>query len=88
MPTNIDFFLSWLSITVLQDYICDRMELNRPAKANRCYAKELVCAIFFGSRKDEMSGEVPVAFIVQAAGFNLSEEDVKAFIAKQVDFMF
>lgn len=42
----------------------------------------------FGSRKDEMSGEVPVAFIVQAAGFNLSEEDVKAFIAKQVDFMF
>jgi len=45
-------------------------------------------AIFFGSRKDEMSGEVPVAFIVQAPGFNLSEEDVKAFIAKQVDFMF
>jgi len=37
-------------------------------------------------RKDEMSGEVPVAFIVQAAGFNLSEEDVKAFIAKQVVF--
>jgi acyl-CoA synthetase (AMP-forming)/AMP-acid ligase II len=45
-------------------------------------------ANFFGSRKDEMSGEVPVAFIVQAPGFNLSEEDVKAFIAKQVDFMF
>ncbi len=55
---------------------------------DECYAKELVCGNFFGSRKDEMSGEVPVAFIVQAPGFNLSEEDVKAFVAKQVDFMF
>jgi 4-coumarate--CoA ligase len=38
------------------------------------------------SRKDEISGELPVAFVVQAPGFNLTEDDVKAFVAKQVVF--
>ncbi len=38
------------------------------------------------SRKDEISGELPVAFVVQAPGFNLTEDDVKAFVAKQVPF--
>jgi 4-coumarate--CoA ligase len=37
-------------------------------------------------RKDEISGELPVAFVVQAPGFNLTEDDVKAFVAKQVVF--
>jgi 4-coumarate--CoA ligase len=37
-------------------------------------------------RKDETSGEVPVAFVVQSPGFHLSEEEVKTFISKQVVF--
>jgi 4-coumarate--CoA ligase len=37
-------------------------------------------------RKDEISGELPVAFVVQAPGFNLTEDDIKAFVAKQVVF--
>jgi 4-coumarate--CoA ligase len=38
------------------------------------------------SRKDETAGEVPVAFVVRAAGSTISEEEVKEYIAKQVVF--
>ncbi|XP_038698168.1 4-coumarate--CoA ligase 2-like [Tripterygium wilfordii] len=37
-------------------------------------------------QKDEVAGEVPVAFIVQSKGFELTEEAVKEFISKQVVF--
>lgn len=38
------------------------------------------------SRKDDVAGEVPVAFVVRAAGSTISEEEVKDYIAKQVVF--
>jgi len=38
------------------------------------------------SRKDDIAGEVPVAFVVRTPGSTVSEEDVKAYIAKQVVF--
>ncbi|KAG9451682.1 hypothetical protein H6P81_004586 [Aristolochia fimbriata] len=37
-------------------------------------------------QKDDAAGEVPVAFIVRANDFDLTEEAVKEFIAKQVVF--
>ncbi|XP_054815329.1 4-coumarate--CoA ligase 2-like isoform X2 [Prosopis cineraria] len=37
-------------------------------------------------QKDEVAGEVPVAFIVRSNGFDLTEEAVKEFIAKRVVF--
>nr|AIS92506.1 4-coumarate:CoA ligase 2 [Epimedium sagittatum] len=37
-------------------------------------------------QKDDMTGEVPVAFVVPSNGFELSEDAVKEFIAKQVVF--
>nr|ADO16242.1 4-coumarate-CoA ligase [Ocimum tenuiflorum] len=37
-------------------------------------------------QKDEAAGEVPVAFVVPAAGCELTEEAVKEFISKQVVF--
>jgi 4-coumarate--CoA ligase len=36
-------------------------------------------------RQDDFSGEVPVAFVVRVPGATLSEDDVKDYIAKQVN---
>ncbi|XP_020592128.1 4-coumarate--CoA ligase 1-like [Phalaenopsis equestris] len=36
--------------------------------------------------KDEAAGEVPVAFIVRAKGSDISEDDAKRYVAKQVVF--
>lgn len=35
-------------------------------------------------QKDEVAGEVPVAFVVRTEGLELTEEAVKEYIAKQV----
>ncbi|OIT36281.1 PREDICTED: 4-coumarate--CoA ligase 2-like [Nicotiana attenuata] len=36
--------------------------------------------------KDEVAGEVPVAFVVRANGSNISEEEIKKYISEQVIF--
>nr|GMC73614.1 4-coumarate--CoA ligase 1 [Ipomoea batatas] len=36
--------------------------------------------------KDEQAGEVPVAFVVKSKGSVISEDDIKAFVSKQVIF--
>jgi hypothetical protein len=39
------------------------------------------------SLPDDEAGEVPTAYVVRAAGSNLSESEVIAFIHKQVRFL-
>ena len=34
--------------------------------------------------KDDLAGEVPVAFVVKSNGSNITEEEIKQFVAKQV----
>jgi len=34
--------------------------------------------------KDEAAGEVPVAFVVKSNGYEISEDDIKQYISKQV----
>lgn len=34
--------------------------------------------------KDDLCGEIPVAFIVQANGSEITEDEIKQYIAKQV----
>ncbi|CAN4084257.1 unnamed protein product [Withania somnifera] len=36
--------------------------------------------------KDEVAGEVPVAFVVRANGSNISEEEIKQYVSQQVIF--
>jgi len=35
-------------------------------------------------QNDEVAGEVPVAFVVRSNGNDITEEDVKEYVAKQV----
>lgn len=37
---------------------------------------------------DEAAGEVPVAFVIRASGRNISEQEIKDYIAKQVLLIF
>lgn len=34
--------------------------------------------------KDELAGEVPVAFVVRSEGSEISEDQIKQYISKQV----
>ncbi|XP_042482911.1 4-coumarate:CoA ligase 1-like [Macadamia integrifolia] len=36
--------------------------------------------------KDELAGEVPVAFVVKSNGYEITEDDIKKYISKQVVF--
>jgi len=38
------------------------------------------------SMKDEVAGEVPVAFVVLSNGSKISEQEIKQYISKQVLF--
>lgn len=36
--------------------------------------------------KDDIAGEIPVAFVVRSNGSNISEDEIKQYISKQVMF--
>jgi hypothetical protein len=46
----------------------------------------IMFAIF--SLKDDLAGEVPVAFVVRSNGSQITEDDIKQFVSKQVTFFF
>lgn len=45
-----------------------------------------VCDAIVHRRKDDVAGEVPVAFVVRATSSTITEDEVKDYIAKQVVF--
>lgn len=36
------------------------------------------------SMKDEAAGEIPVAFVVRSNGSNITEDEIKQFVSKEV----
>ncbi|CAN6450181.1 unnamed protein product [Victoria cruziana] len=47
---------------------------------------ETVASLPHNQMEDELAGEVPVAFVVKTNGSDVAEDDIKAFVAKQVVF--
>lgn len=47
---------------------------------------DIMFALIFCRMKDEAAGEVPVAFVVRSNGSKISEDEIKQYISKQVNF--